>query len=424
MASVRAPRVVLAVSVLAGVANTVLFPLRSPEQVGLATDVYYFAARAAIRGADFYAVTPVGTASFVYPPALVLAFYPYAALGDPTLAYAAQMLLNLVALAALALVVVRVTERAGVELAALDRAAHGSTAHSGRGLAALDRALLAAAVFLVGPMGVNLVMGQVNVLLALGLAGGAVLLERDREAAAGAAFGLVALVKLFPALVGVWLLRRRAWRAIAAATATGVAGIVLGVLVFGVDTSLAYATETLAGEAGVASFADGPDPTAPYVTIRRQLAVLAPGLPTDWLLPVSAAVLAPVFVGVNRVVADLRSRLVALQGTLLATLAMFPLEPFYVVLVLFPLLPLLYVLESGTPRRLVLLGSPLLLVSLTWPSAVTVVNLLPAGGAFVLDAVRPVFSFVLPPTVGTWLVLAGCLLYQHRAASEHASEGV
>ncbi|NIB98673.1 glycosyltransferase family 87 protein [Halobacterium sp. R2-5] len=406
MASVRAPRLVLAVSVLAGVANTVLFPLRSPEQVGLATDVYYFAARAAVRGADFYAVTPVGTASFVYPPALVLAFYPYAALGDPTLAYAAQMLLNLVALAGLAAIVVRTVERAGVELAAL------------------DRALLAAAVFLVGPMGINLVMGQVNVLLALGLAGGAVLLERDREAAAGAAFGLVALVKLFPALVGVWLLRRRAWRAIAAATATGVAGIVLGVLVFGVDTSVAYATETLAGEAGVASFADGPDPTAPYVTIRRQLAVLAPGLPTGWLLPVSAAVLTPVFVGVNRVVADLRSRLVALQGTLLATLAMFPLEPFYVVLVLFPLLPLLYVLESGTPRRLVLLGSPLLLVSLTWPSAVTVANLLPAGSELVLDAVRPVFSFVLPPTVGTWLVLAGCLLYQHRAASEHASEGV
>ncbi len=419
MPSVRAPRLVLLASVLAGVANTALFPLRNPEQVALATDVYYYSARAALRGADFYAVNPIGQTGFRYPPAVVLAFAPHAALGDPLLAFAFQTLLNLAALAGLAAIVVRTVERATFE-----RAAHGSTARSGRGLAALDRALLAAAVFLVGPMGVNLVMGQVNVLLALGLAGGAVLLERDREAAAGAAFGLVALVKLFPALVGVWLLRRRAWRAIAAATATGVAGIVLGVLVFGVDTSLAYATETLAGEAGVASFADGPDPTAPYVTIRRQLAVLAPGLPTDWLLPVSAAVLAPVFVGVNRVVADLRSRLVALQGTLLATLAMFPLEPFYVVLVLFPLLPLLYVLESGTPRRLVLLGSPLLLVSLTWPSAVTVVNLLPAGGAFVLDAVRPVFSFVLPPTVGTWLVLAGCLLYQHRAASEHASEGV
>lgn len=399
MASVRAPRLLLAVSVLAGVSNTVMFPMRSPEQVGLATDVYYYAARAAIRSADFYAVTPVGSASFVYPPALALAFYPYAALGDPVLAYAAQTLLNLVALAALAVLVVRVVERAGVELARL------------------DRALLAAAVFLVGPTGVNLVMGQVNVLLALGLAGGAVLLERDRDTAAGAAFGLVALVKLFPALVGVWLLRQRAWRAIAAATATGVAGIVLGVLVFGVDTSVAYVTGTLASEAGVASFADGPDPTAPYVTIRRQITALAPGVPTGWLFPVSAALFAPVFVGVNRVTRDLRSRLVALQGTLLAALALFPLEPFYIVLALFPLLPLLYLLDSGTPRRLVLLGSPLLLVSLTWPSAVTVANVLPAGGTLVLDAARVLFSFVLPPTVGTWLVLAGCLLYQHRAAA-------
>jgi len=407
MPSVRAPRLVLLAGVLAGVANTALFPLRNPEQVGLATDVYYHAARAAVAGADFYAVTPVGDASFVYPPAVVLAFVPHAALGDPLFAYALQTLLNLAALAALAVVVVR----------AADRAVRGSTARSGHGLASLDRVLLAAAVFLVGPVGVNLVMGQVNPLLALGLAGGAVLLERDRDAAAGAAFGLVALVKLFPTLVGVWLVRRRAWRAIAAATAVGVGGVLVGLLAFGPGASVAYVTETLAGETGVASFAGGPDPTAPYVTIRRQLAALAPGLPSSWLLPVGALVLAPVVAGVNRAAADYTSRLVALQGTLLATLLLLPLEPFYAVLLLFPLLPLLYALDDGWPRRLLLAGALLLVVPVTWPTVTTATAVLPAGAAGVLrDAATGLFSFVLPPTVGSWLALAGCLLYQHRAA--------
>jgi hypothetical protein len=401
MPSVRAPRLVLLASVLAGVANTVLFPLRNPEQVALATDVYYYSARAALRGADFYAVNPIGQAGFRYPPAVVLAFVPHAALGDPVLAYALQWLLNLAALGGLAVLVIRAVERAGVALTTL------------------DRVLLATTVFLVGPVGVNLVMGQVNPLLALGLAGGAVLLERDRDAAAGAAFGLVALVKLFPALVGVWLLRRRAWRAIAAATVTGVAGLAVGLLAFGPDASVTYVTETLAGETAVASFAGGPDPTAPFVTIRRQLAVLAPGLPSSWLLPVGALVLAPVFAGVNRVVADLRSRLVALQGTLLATLLLLPLEPFYVILVLFPLLPLLYALDDGWPRRLFLAGALLLLVPVTWASVTSVTAVLPAGAASVVrDAATGLFSFVLPPTIGAWLVLAGCLLYQHRAATE------
>ncbi len=417
MPSVRAPRLVLLVSVLAGVANSVLFPLRNPEQVALATDVYYYSARAALRGADFYAVNPLGQTGFRYPPAVVLAFAPHAALGDPVLAYALQTLLNLAALAALAVLVVRTVERAGVALATLDRAAHGCTARSVRGLTTLDRVLLATTVFIVGPVGVNLVMGQVNPLLALGLAGGAVLLERDRDTVAGAAFGLVALVKLFPAFVGVWLLRRRAWRAIAAATVTGLAGLAVGLLAFGPDASVTYVTETLAGETAVASFAGGPDPTAPFVTVRRQLAVLAPGLPSSWLLPVGALVLAPVFVGVNRVVTDLRSRLVALQGTLLATLLLLPLEPFYVILVLFPLLPLLYVLDDGWPRRLFLAGALLLLVPVTWASVTSMTAVLPAGASVVRAAARALFSFVLPPTIGVYLVLAGCLLFQHRMAT-------
>lgn len=400
MTGKRGPRVVLALCVLAGIPNTVLFPLRNPQQVGLATDVYYYSARAAMAGTDVYAVNPLGDTGFRYPPVVVLGFVPHGLLGDPTLALALQTLLNLAALGGIAALAVWTIERGGVDLARI------------------DRVLVWAFVFLVGPVGVNLVMGQVNPLLAAGLAAGAVLLIRGRERAGGVAFGLVALVKLFPALVGVWLLRQRAWRAIAAATATGLLGIAASVLVFGPGTLETYLTETLAHETSVASFADGPDHTAPYVTVRRQLTAVFPGIPADWLLPLSAAVLAPVFVGVNRVVDSLLTRLVALQGTLLATLVMFPLEPFYIVLAFFPLAPLLYLLDPGRVRQAFLVGTLLVAIPATWSSTVPMIAVLPGGVAEVVRGLaRPMFGFVLPPTVGIWLLLAGCLLVQHRAAS-------
>ena len=401
MTSRRGPRIVLAIGLLAGLVNAVLFPISHPDQVGFATDVYYAAARAALAGNEFYAALPGASSGFRYPPIVVVGFSPHALLGDPALALALQTILNLVTVAALAILLVRFVERAGI---ALDR---------------VDRLLIAGYAVASVPVTTNLVMGQVNPQLALAIAAGGVWLERDRQERAGVAFGLAALVKLFPALVGAWLLRRRAWRAIAAATATGLSLLTLGVLVFGPGTLETYVTEVVAGEASVASFPDGPDPTAPYVTIRRQITFLAPGLPPGWLFPISAAVLAPVFVGMNRVVPDRTSRLVALLGTLLATLILFPLEPFYLVLVLFPLVPLLYLLDPGTPRRLFLAGALVLSVPTTYATVQSLLTTpgIPARVASWVDAlVRGVFSFVLPPMVGIWLVLAACLLYQHRAA--------
>jgi hypothetical protein len=398
----RGPRAVLATGLLAGIVNAVLFPISHPEQVGFATDVYYGAARAALAGTEVYAALPGASAGFRYPPIVVVGFYPHGLLGDPALAFALQTALNLATAGALAVLLVRYTERVGVDL---DR---------------VDRLLIAGYAFASVSVATNLVMGQINLQLALAIAGGAVLLERGREKAAGVAFGLAALVKLFPALVGVWLLRRRAWRAIAAATATGVGLLALGVLVFGPGTLETYVTEVIAGEASVASFPDGPNPTEPYVTVRRQVTFLVPGLPSAWLFPVSAAVLAPVFVGVNRVVDDPVSRLVALLGTLLATLVLLPLEPFYLVLALFPLVPLLYLLDPGTPRRLFLVGALVLSVPTTYETVLTMLSVvgLPAGTESWLQGIaRGAFSFALPPTYGVWLVLAACLLHQHRAAA-------
>jgi hypothetical protein len=400
MSGSRVTRFVLAAGVVAGLVNAVTFPLAQPEQVALASDVYYHAALSALSGGDFY-LAPAAQPGFRYPPVVVLAFLPHALLGSPAIAYALQITLSLAAAVGLTVLTIRVIERAGVSLSRPDRLLVG--------------AYLLASVTVT----TNLVMGQVNHFLALAIAGGVVLVERDRGVAGGIALGLAALVKLFPALVGVWLLRRRAWRAIAAATVTGLGGLAVGLALFGPDVSATFVSEILRGELSVASFPDGPDPTEPYVTIRRQLTALAPGLPADWLLPVGATLLAPVFVGVNRVHETLRDRLVALLGTLLATLILFPLEPFYLTLALFPLVAVLYAIDAGTPRTLLLAGAFVLSLPITFESVVAITSMLPvpAGvAASILALARGTFWFALPPMYGVWLVLAACLLDQHRRA--------
>lgn len=418
MRAISGPRVVLAVGILAGLANALLFPANQPDQVALASDVYYHAGRAALEGGDIYGAPPGRSGlGFRYPPVIVLAFALHGLLGDPGLAFAFQTVLNLLSAGALAVLMVHVVGRGGV---ALDR---------------LDRLLVAGYALASVTVVSNLVMGQVNHQLALALAAGAVLLERDSDrdrddgrlaplgrdprGVAGIAFGLAASVKVFPALVGAWLVRRRARRAVVAATATGLGLLGLGLVVFGHGPTETYLTEVLAGENAVATFQDGPDPEAPYVTVRRQLAVLAPWLPPDLFLPVGAALLAPVLVGVNRVVENLRNRLVALLGTVLTALYLFPLEPFYLTLALFPLVPLLYLFAPGTPRRLLLAGAFVLSVPTTYETVVTataVLPLPPGAGEAIRSLARDSFGFALPTTYGVWLVLAACLLSQHRSA--------
>ena len=390
----HAARLLLAVGALAGVPAVVVFPRANPEQVALASDVYYAAGRALLDGQPVYDV------GFLYPPPVAVAFLPNALLGDTTLAYAYQILAGVLALAAVAAVGVRLAERAG---ARLDRT---------------DRALVAAAVLVSPPSVVNLVNGQVNPALAAAVGAGALALEADREWASGAAFGAAALVKVFPALVGPWLLRQRAWRAVAAATAVGVGVLLAGLPVFGVGAYETFATTVLTGEANVATFPDGPDPSEPYATVRRQFAALWPGLSGAQLLAASLAVLAPFVAAANRVTATATDRLVGLHAVLVAILVAFPLEPFYAVLAYPTLVPLLYALD-GTPRGLFLAGALLTIAPVTLGDVALVASL-PVFPQAVADAVvaaaETLFTYVRLPTVGAFLMLVGCALQQHRSA--------
>lgn len=390
----RAARLVLGVASLAGVLAVVVFPQTSPDQVALASDVYYAAGTAVLEGQPLYDV------GFLYPPPVAVAFLPNALLGDTTLAYAYQIAVGVLALAAVAVLGIRLAARAGVSL--------GRT----------DRALVAAAVIASPPSIVNLVNGQVNPVLAAAVGAGALALETDRERASGALFAAAALVKVFPALVGVWLLRQRAWRAVAAAAVVGVGVLLAGLPVFGLDAYETFATTVLTGETNVATFPDGPDPTEPYATVRRQFAAVRPGLSGVQLLAASLAVLAPVVAAANRVADTVTDRLVGLHAVLVAVLVAFPLEPFYAVLAYPTLVPLLYALD-GPPRGLFLAGSLLTIAPLAL-SDVALVAALPvvpeALGDALTAAAEALFTYVRVPTVGAYLTLAACALQQHRRA--------
>ncbi|WP_232700920.1 glycosyltransferase family 87 protein [Halobacterium wangiae] len=398
-AATHAPRLVLSAAVLSGLVTAVVFPAANPGQVALASDVYYAAGRAVLAGQPLYDV------GFLYPPPIAVAFVPNALLGSTTLAYAFQILVGVVSLGAVAVVGVRLAERVGADL--------GRT----------DRWLVGAAVVASSPSVVNLVNGQVNPVLAAAVAAGVLAFESDREWASGVAFALAALVKLFPALVGAWLLRQRAWRAVAAATATGLGLLLAGLVLFGPAPYETFVTTVLTGEANVATFPDGPDASEPYTTIRRQLTAVAPGLSGGALLAASVAVLAPIVAAANRVTATLTDRLVGLHALLTATLVAFPLEPFYAVLAYPTLVPLLYALD-GTPRRLFLVGSLLTVVPIALAD-VALVATLPVFPQAVTDTLlggaETTFTYVHPPTIGAALTLAACVLQQHGRAVEPSS---
>jgi len=394
----RSARAVLALGVLLGLGNLVALPLARPDQLGLATRVYTVAAEAALAGEPFYGVAPPGLEGFyfVYPPVVLLAFLPYGLLGDPWLAYAIQTAVTVVAGLVLAWLVVDAIERAGVELGRLDRGLIGAFA-----LVSMHAAP-------------TLVNGQVNVVLGCAVAAGFLALERGRSTVAGAALAAAASVKLFPALFGAYLLRRRAWWAVATAVATGLGLLAVGVLAFGLDATVTYLTTVVRSEVQTGALAA--EPLAhDFLTVRRQLAALLPGLDPEWVPLLGVLVVAPVVAATYRRLDSTADRWLAILATVIGTLLVLPLEALYFPFATVPLVPLLYVLPSGRTRQLFLAGTVLTLVQVTPTSLALVADsgvLGPSLAALVERAGSAVLRVILPATVGMWLLLAAGVHWQ------------
>jgi hypothetical protein len=405
----RDARLVLAVGILLGVVGIAATAARHPTMVGMDFQVYYFAAEALLAGGDFYAASPPAhpTYGYVYPPVTLPAFVPFVLLGSWQAGFAAFTLLNVAGALGAAALLVRWVE-----------------AYRPTPLSWLDRGLVAGFTLLSLHSAVTLLYGETNFVLLLALVAGFWWLDGNRtrnQSAAGVAFALPAVVKLFPAAVGVWLLRRRAWRAIGAATATGVGLFALGVGVFGVETHLTFLEVAVAPRLSSSEFAGGLPAGATLLTLRRPISVLLPGLDASLYGPLSFLLLAPVVWYCYRRVpgsgsgpnsnpsSDPIPRLVAIFATMAAIVVGFPSLLLYFVYLLFPMIPLLYLLERGPARKLFVFGA------FVANFAVTLANVRAAlagtPGAGLLPILDPVLTLATPPLYGTVAMLGACLLY-------------
>lgn len=398
-------RVVLLAGILLGVAGVEATLTRRASLVGVDLKVYYLAAETALAGGDFYAASPAGHPySYVYPPVTLPAFYPYALLDGWEAAFAVHTLVNVACALGVAALLVKFTER-----------------YRGAALPPVDRALVAGFVVASLHSVPSMLYGETNFPLLLAIVAGFWWLEVEgEETKAGVAFALPAVVKLFPAAVGLWLLRRKAWRAIAAATATGVGAFAVGLAAFGVDAHLTYVESAVVPRLSNDQFAGGLDPAAQLVTLRRPLSVLFPSLPSSAYSLLGFLLLAPVVTFAFRRIETPVERLVAIFVTMVAMVVGFPSLLLYFAYLFFPMVPLLYLLEAGPARALFASGAFVANVALTLANVETLVTETPIpDGA--LAALDPALTLATPPLYGTVLMLAGCVLAVRRTASTPAA---
>ncbi|WP_135822652.1 glycosyltransferase family 87 protein [Halostella litorea] len=390
---------------LAGIVGGTLVPvyyLLLADVTPLAWDfrAYRHAAELFVSGEPFVGVEPpVGGGEWVYPPIVVVLFAPLAAFPTWTGAYVAFTVVNVGLLALTAALIVRIAERV-----------------RGERLPSLDRTLLW--LFVMGNTFAAVVLGQgqVDPLVAACLAGGVLALEREREILPGVLFGLAAVIKLFPVVVGVWLLYRRAYRTVAAAVGTGLAAVAASFALFGVDTHRAYLDLILHDRSRLSDAAAGLDPNYSALTLHRPLSALFPELSPLAYVALAVVTAFPIVAVCCLQSATVTDRLVAFLATVAAGLLVTPATMIHhAVYLLVPLLPLLYGIERPGVRRLLCLGTlfmlfPVLPAQIQRAFAVSDVPAVVTSN--VMRVVTPVLSVGTVTLYGLLIVLAACVNYR------------
>lgn len=396
---------------LAGIVSGILLPVyffRFASTTPLAWDfqAYVRGAELFLAGEHFVGASPAtGNGQYVYPPIVVVLFAPYVLAESWVTAFLVQSALNLLLGLVLAVVVVRVIE---------DRLQ--------RRLKSLDRGLIVG-FFLVStyPM-IALGQGQVDHVVAASLVAGFLWTERDQEARGGLAFAFAAVLKLFPALVGIWLLHRRAYRSIAAAVGAGLTALSASLLVFGPETHVRYVRFVLTERSRVSEFQGTMDPNFMALTLNRPLSTLLPTVDPRLYVVVAALLFLPVLWMLYGRTRTFEDRLVASLGTLIAILLVSPASNLNHALYLsVPTVTLAFVLEHGPSRRLILAGLlvtsvPLQPAQLSRLSEVAGVS--PAARASLMAVVEPALTFGSVTLYGLVIVVVGCLAHAIRAGRD------
>ena len=396
-------RSLLALGVLFGVVLIAYFLVPSsvqPNHRPLGRDffIYYAAAEAFLRGEAFvgFSATPGvrgATDGYVYPPVTILAFVPYAVLFDRTTAFVVHALLDVAAMLGVAGLVVRTVERHVSRLPTIDRLLIGGFCVSS-----------ALSTMAIG-------LGQIDPLVALALAGAFVAVEAERESVAGLAVAVAGVFKLVPILVGVWLLYRRAWRAVWAAVGLGALSVASSFLLFGIDPHVRFVRHVLQVRSRLVDFEGASASVEFSVTLAQPMAFLVPDLDPMVYPVVTLLVLAPVLAFVYRRSRDVTDRLVAFLGTLCAVILVSPASNFtWIVSLYYPMLTLLYLVDHRRSWWLYLAGVGTLAVPFQryQPRAIAeIAGVADAYTATVGPVLETVLGFGTVPLYGIVLLLVG-----------------
>jgi hypothetical protein len=394
-------RAVLAFGLVTGVLAVVLAVNDFTSAPELDFHAYYFTGEAILEGEPFvgWAITDISfltEKAYVYTPVTAPLFVPFALFPEWQIPYVLNMLLLCGVFFAIGRLCLQLLDDYGVTL---DR---------------IDRVLIMAFCLFSGHTVLGVYRGNVDPAILLVLAVGLLAIERGRAARGGALWAGAALFKLFPAFLGVYLLYRRAYRAIAAAVVVGVGFTLLGVAIFGIDAHVDFVEFILHERSREGAFQGGLDPTLQWITLRRPFSqVLA--LSGNQLFVLTTALVAPVVYLVYREADSELDRIVAFFATMVAMLiTIIPSTLNYVVYLYFPLVPLLYLVEDRRTKLLFVAGMVLVNVPLYPHHVATILEALPLSPGIadaLADAVRAVLRWASIPLYGFLLILAGCVSY-------------
>jgi hypothetical protein len=394
-------RVALAFGLVTGVLGVVLAVNDFASAPELDFQAYYFTGRAILEGEPFvgWAITDISfltEKAYVYTPVTAPLFVPFALFPGWRVPYVLNMLFLFGVFFGIGQLCLRFLDDNGVSLERV------------------DRLLIVAFCLFSGHTILGVYRGNVDPLILLVLAVGLLAIERGREARGGALWAGAALFKLFPAFLGVYLLYRRAYRAIAAAVAVGVGFTLLGVAIFGIDAHVEFVEFIIHERSREGAFQGGLDPTLQWITLRRLFSQFLP-LSGNQLFVLTTALVAPFVALVYREAESELERVVAFFATMVAMLiTIVPSTLNYVVYLYFPLLPLLYLTEDRRTKWLFVGGLVLVNVPLYPQHFAMIFDALPLapGVADALSgAVRGVLRYASIPLYGFLLVLAGCLRF-------------
>lgn len=246
--------------IVLGFGSAVYLTLISPFDAG-DFQTYYHAGVNALSGTAFIGSSaPMPEGPYVYLPITVLLFIPFAFLPQWTVAYPLLIGVNVAGGVVLGLLLIRIIRDNGVDISKTDK-------------------VLVVSCIMISPIGVsNILQTQPNLWLAASIVAGYRYAQQGRSQIAGFLFAVPAIIKLWPALFGIWLLYNRDWRAVGTAIVTGVSAIIASVAVFGIDRNVRYFEYILTARSWTAQFAGGVDPNFGIVTVRRPISVVASGL--------------------------------------------------------------------------------------------------------------------------------------------------